>query len=374
MADSIAEVFWLSSNDRRRLTYLSPAFTDIWGRTYETPEEAARIWEASILAADRQAYQKTLDSLPGTDEFSIEYRIRRADGKIRSIWDHGFAVREANGAISGYAGIAEDVTPLLEAQHKAVQAERLAAIGEAMAGLAHESRNALQRSQACLEMLQKRVSGQPEALGLLERIQSAVQDLHHLHERVRCYAAPIQLHRGTCDLRQVWERACADATACAADRKFEIEQGAFTAGNAQVNGQAHCYADAVAIGQVFRNILENALDPELASAERDEAVHVRVDWSETIWQEEPAIKVTISDNGPGLADAARDRIFEPFFTTKSRGTGLGLAICRRIVEAHGGAICASNGKDHGLTLEIVLPKGPYAVAETASCGGPQLAV
>jgi PAS domain S-box-containing protein len=362
MADSIAEVFWLSSTDRRCLHYLSPAFAEIWGQTYQTLDEAAKIWEGSILAADRQAYQRTLECLPGKDEFSVEYRIRRADGTVRSIWDHGFAVREADGKISGYAGIAEDVTPLLEAQHKAVQSERLAAIGEAMAGLAHESRNALQRSQACLEMLQKRVSGQPEALGLLERIQAAVQDLHHLHERVRCYAAPIQLRRDLCDLRQVWERACADATACATDRSFKIESGAGSDGFAQVNGQARCYADALAIGQVFRNILENALDPELQSAERTHDVHVRVDWSETIWQEQPAIKVTISDNGPGLADAAQDRIFEPFFTTKARGTGLGLAICRRIVEAHGGTIRASNGasngKNQGLTLEIVLPKGP----------------
>jgi PAS domain S-box-containing protein len=367
MADSIAEVFWLSTSDRRQLQYLSPAFTEIWGRTYDSLDEAARLWEASILASDRRKHQITLEKLPGIDEFSAEYRIRRADGSVRWIWDHGFAVRAADGSISGYAGIAEDVTPLKEAQEKALQSGRLAAIGEAMAGLAHESRNALQRSQACLEMLQKRVSGQPEAIGLLERMQTAVRDLHHLHERVRCYAAPIQLRREPCDLKQVWERACENAAACAAERRLEIENGAPTRSSAQSARQIECFADEVAIGQVFRNILENALDPELKSASGN-AVRIRIDWDETVWREQPAVKVTISDNGPGLQEAVQNRIFEPFFTTKSRGTGLGLAICRRIVEAHGGTITASNGAGRGLTLEIILPKGPDAVTDVAGFG------
>jgi signal transduction histidine kinase len=87
-----------------------------------------------------------------------------------------------------------------------------------------------------------------------------------------------------------------------------------------------------------------------------------------VWREQPAVKVTISDNGPGLQEAVQNRIFEPFFTTKSRGTGLGLAICRRIVEAHGGTITASNGAGRGLTLEIILPKGPDAVTDVAGFG------
>jgi signal transduction histidine kinase len=116
----------------------------------------------------------------------------------------------------------------------------------------------------------------------------------------------------------------------------------------------------MAIGQVFRNILENALDPDLQPPAHGEAVRVRVDWEATTWRAEPAVKVTISDNGPGVDAAVRDRLFQPFFTTKTRGTGLGLAICRRIIEEHGGAITASNGPGRGLILEIVLPKRSYS--------------
>jgi signal transduction histidine kinase len=165
-----------------------------------------------------------------------------------------------------------------------------------------------------------------------------------------------------CDLRQVWQRACEDAAACAPEQRLEISTTA-SAGAAPDAAQTRCFADEVAVRQVFRNILENALDPELKSARNGQALCMRIDWDSVIWRDEPAVKVTISDNGPGLEEAAKERLFEPFFTTKARGTGLGLAICRRIVEAHGGAISAFNGKDRGLTLEIVLPKGPHTVGE-----------
>ena len=78
--------------------------------------------------------------------------------------------------------VGQDITNLKEAQEKIVRSERLAAIGQMMAGLAHESRNALQRSQACLEMLALDVQDRPEALEMVQEIQNAQDYLHHLYE------------------------------------------------------------------------------------------------------------------------------------------------------------------------------------------------
>src|SRR5271165_4957489 len=89
--------------------------------------------------------------------------------------------------------IGQDITYLKQAQQQALQAERLAAIGQMVAGLAHESRNALHRSQVCLEMLALEVEDRPEALNLIARLQMAQDDLYHLFEDVRSYAAPIHL-------------------------------------------------------------------------------------------------------------------------------------------------------------------------------------
>jgi signal transduction histidine kinase len=111
-----------------------------------------------------------------------------------------------------------------------------------------------------------------------------------------------------------------------------------------------CHADPFAVGQVFRNVFDNAI----AAARRPAEVHLQ--WSETGLAGQPAVTVQIRDNGPGLSAEQQRRIFEPFFTTKTRGTGLGMAIARRIVEAHGGEIAARHAGD-GTEIVITFPRG-----------------
>jgi signal transduction histidine kinase len=103
---------------------------------------------------------------------------------------------------------------------------------------------------------------------------------------------------------------------------------------------------------VFRNILENAL-----AACRD-PVEIDVICSASVHNGQPALRVAVRDNGPGLSLEQRQRIFEPFFTTKTKGTGLGMAIARRIVEAHGGQIAVGD-PGRGAEIVITLPReGP----------------
>jgi two-component system, NtrC family, sensor histidine kinase HydH len=234
---------------------------------------------------------------------------------------------------------------LKEAQQRALQAERLAAIGQVYAGLTHESRNALQRSQACLERLAKRVRDQPEALDLIDRVQDAQNHLHQLYEEVRNYAAPLNhLDRQRRDLgellRQTWENL-GPARDGRITRLVENDD----------RPDLGCAVDAYRIEQIFRNTLENSL-----SACTD-PVEIRVNWNELDLNGSPNLQVRIRDNGPGLTAEARQRIFEPFYTTKTRGTGLGMAITKRIVEAHGGYIAVSDHSGPGAEIEIVLPRG-----------------
>src|SRR5215510_2758545 len=93
---------------------------------------------------------------------------------------------------------------------QALQNERLAAIGQMMTGLAHESGNALARSQSCLEMLALEVHDRPEALDLIARIQKAQDHLRQLYEDVRGYAAPLRLEREVWDVSGVWRQAWAN--------------------------------------------------------------------------------------------------------------------------------------------------------------------
>jgi signal transduction histidine kinase len=233
---------------------------------------------------------------------------------------------------------------LEQAQRRALQAERLAAIGEMVTGLAHESRNALQRSQACLEMLALVVQDRPEALDLLDRLQKAQDHLHHLYEDVRGYAAPIHLEKKLCDLADVWHEAWAQLETTRRDKAAElIELPGAT--------DRHLLADTFRLVQVFRNLLENAL----AAARVPVIIEVH---AEEAWLEgQPALRVSVRDNGPGIPLDLRARVFEPFYTTKAKGTGLGMPIARRIIEAHGGQIVVGEDPPPGTTIFITLPRG-----------------
>jgi signal transduction histidine kinase len=235
-----------------------------------------------------------------------------------------------------------DKEALKQAQSRLLQSERLAAIGQMMAGLAHESRNALQRSQACLEMLKLEVVSQPAALDLIGRIQKAQDHLHQLYEEVRDYAAPIRLKRDDHDLRGIlddtWEHLLAERNG--RDATLEC---------VPLDQQTVCRADPFAIEQVFRNILENSL-----SACPD-PVRITARFRICEFAGRPACEVALADNGPGLSAEARHKIFEPFFTTKTRGTGLGMAIARRIVEAHGGQLAVAAGSQPGAEIVVTLP-------------------
>jgi signal transduction histidine kinase len=233
---------------------------------------------------------------------------------------------------------------LREAQERALQSERLAAIGEMVTGLAHESRNALQRSQACLEMLALTVNDRPKALDLIKRLQEAQDHLHTLYEDVRSYASPINLEKEPCDLREIWREAWQQLEPIRREKQAILNEGHNCT-------DLNCAVDRFRLGQVFRNIFENAL----AACSPPVVIDVRAASAELDGR--PALCARVHDNGPGISALQRRKIFDPFFTTKAKGTGLGMAIAKRIVEAHGGQIAIGDDDVPGAVFLLTLPKG-----------------
>jgi PAS domain S-box-containing protein len=279
----------------------------------------------------------------GTRE-EADVRLRRKNGS--PLWVHYVAspIPDDRGGYNGALFMFSNITPRKEAEKRALQAERLAAIGQMATGLAHESGNALQRSQSCLRMLTLLLKDQPEALDLVNRIQKAQDHLQYLFEDVRGYAAPLNLELRTCDLSEIWREAWSQLD-------FS-HQGRNVAFHEETGGlDLHCHADCFRLLQVFRNIFDNAL-----AACRDPVV-LSVHCSSALLAGHPAIRISVRDNGPGIAAEERSKIFEPFYTTKTKGTGLGLAIVRRIIEAHGGEIAVGEGTNSGAEILITLPRG-----------------
>jgi signal transduction histidine kinase len=224
-----------------------------------------------------------------------------------------------------------------------LQAERLAAIGQMVAGLAHESGNALARIQSCLEMLAWELDDRPEALALIARIQKAQDHLRQLHDEVRGYAAPLRLEREPWDLSAVWRQAWENLAPARQGRDAALAEEAGGVGRTVP-------VDPFRLEQVFRNVFENAL-----AACRD-PVRLAVVCRAAELEGRSALAVSVRDNGPGLNAEQRQRLFEPFYTTKTKGTGLGMAIVRRIVEAHGGQVALGPGAGGGAEIVITLPR------------------
>ncbi len=236
-----------------------------------------------------------------------------------------------------------DARQLQEARRRAVRAERLAAIGQMAAGLAHECRNALQRTQACLSVLMLRLKDQPEALELLGRIQNAQDDLRRLFEDVRTYALGPRVQPRHCDLRPIWREAWEDLSEARGEKRAELREEA-------EGVDLFCFADPFYLKNVFRNLLENAL------ASGADPVNIVIRCRRSFLDGREAVQVSVRDNGPGFSEAARRRLFEPFFTTKVHGSGLGLAICKRILEAHGGRIEVRPEGHPGAEIIFTLPR------------------
>jgi PAS domain S-box-containing protein len=232
-----------------------------------------------------------------------------------------------------------DVSDRKRAEERARQSSRLAAIGETMAALVHESRNALQRSKANLEMLSLEVEDRPEAQKLVQRLEKAQEDLHKLFEEVRQWAAPLNLRREICNLRQLWREVWTNVVHTQSMKNLRLDEKSPEAVTVSV--------DRFAMAQVFRNVFENAVEVspvgeavEIACCEQANG--------------KGGIVISIADRGPGLSAEQQRRIFEPFFTTKAKGTGLGMAIASRIVQSHGGSIVATS--PGGARIEIMLPR------------------
>jgi signal transduction histidine kinase len=305
---------------------------------------AAQVWQTArlehpISPSHLQVYQDLLKTL-GQTFLQGRYHALLEASRLAELHSAQDALRQANEELE--RRVAERTAALEEVQKKALQAERLAAIGEAAAGLAHESRNALQRSQACLAMLEVRIRDRPEALDLLTRLQSAQDDLHRMLEQVRAYASPIRLDLDVCDLAEVWREAWADLASLRQNREAELREEVDTL-------DLRCVASPFHLKQVFYNLFDNAL------AAAGDPVRVVVRCSPAEIEGKPAIRVAVRDNGPGFTEEQRRRVFGPFYTTKVRGTGLGLAICKRIVEAHGGRITVGEDPAPGAEVVVTMP-------------------
>jgi len=218
---------------------------------------------------------------------------------------------------------------------------RLAALGEMAAGLAHEIRNPLGGIQLYASMLAQDVADRPESLQTVRKISDGVRSLEALVGQVLQFSREIAAQPEPADLTTLVEQAADLALGRPAKATFRL----------LIEGEPHLpvVIDPLLIGQAVLNLLLNAV----------EAIEPGTEGRVTVRYGRPPadsdakqFHLSVTDTGRGIAPEVLDKIFNPFFTTKDTGTGLGLAIVHRIVEAHEGLIIATNEPNGGAKFEI----------------------
>ncbi|HEY8747864.1 MAG TPA: ATP-binding protein [Tepidisphaeraceae bacterium] len=216
---------------------------------------------------------------------------------------------------------------------------RLAALGEMAAGLAHEIRNPLGGIQLYASMLAKDLVGQEQSLLIVRKISGGVKHLESLVSQVLHFTREIAVNPKPTDLAEVVDQAVEFASKAMEDNAVSCR--VIGGGSTLVN------VDPLLMGQAILNLLLNAAE----ACEGGGCVSVQFEATAGA-ADARQFRIAVRDTGPGIPAQILDRIFNPFFTTKDKGTGLGLAIVHRIVEAHDGTIVARNVEGGGAEFEI----------------------
>jgi len=318
---------------------VNPAFERIYGyRRDEVVGQSPRL--ISSPKTPRQVFTDMWAALvdPARGEWAGEIINVDRSGREHPVLLEVSTMRNAQGEVTYYVGVANDLSELKLLQLQSIRAERLASLGQLSAGVAHELNTPLANIMLVAESLQRRaptpwVASRAEAV--ISQVDVASRVVAGLLDFGRYHPA---------DTEEV-------ELAPLIDEAIQFVRGKrsphVVVGTALGTPALRVPMNRIQILQVLVNILNNAYDAMDDHGEIRIESHTRNDW----------LEISITDTGPGIPDSVLPHIFEPFFTTKmdGKGTGLGLAICHGIVTSHGGTLSVQTMLGKGTTFTVRLP-------------------
>ena len=318
----------------KRSDMLRRPLRELVGSETQAYVEAADTWQGILPAMQRRVHDPELD---GTFLLTAT------------------PLTSQDGQTLGRVLVARDITrqTRLEAERAALrerltQSEKLASLGQFVAGIAHEMNNPLQGVMGHLELL---IDMSEAARPVKKELKQIFQEAERAAKIVRNLLVFTGSHR----IARQKTKVDRILTRVLASRKAHLAQAHIKIVRKQGERVPSVSCDPLHLQQAFLNVLINA---EHAAAEGTRARRIEI--TSSARKNGKQVAVTIRDSGAGIPDDVLPRIFDPFFTTKEvgQGTGLGLAITYGIVAEHGGTITASNAEDGGAVFEIELPAVP----------------
>lgn len=349
---TINEVFWIADAPVSRVIYISPGYERVWGRSCASLYENPRSFADAIHPDD---YARVTDDLLVRRDgraFDHEYRILRPDGSIRWVWDRGFPVRNTDGTLNRYIGVAQDITARKAGESALRRQETLDAIGHMAGGLAHDFNNVLGVVVGHLDLVNLTIPASSAARESVDLALDAALRGARLARRLLALARREPVARHVLDLdeaieglRPLLQHAAGGDTELAVRTGsaplVSVDPGELDAAliNLTVNARA-----AMPEGGVLTIGVETV---DLTTPDASE-------WSV------PAGRyavLSVDDTGCGMSDEVLRRIGQPFFSTRSdaEGTGLGLSMVHAFVRQSGGVMRVESQEGAGSTFRLILP-------------------
>jgi nitrogen-specific signal transduction histidine kinase len=320
--------------------YFGPVGTLLW-------TAVASLFYCSLLIPELPAYE--LD-----EEGATILAIRILFFFLAAILVNRFVV-ENRRQVERYQALSETLEgtnrQLQRAEAEARRSERLAALGQMSAGLAHEIRNPLGVIKGSAEMLARKLQGsQAVASELAGYISSEVNRLNALVARFLDFARPVQLELQPLRISEIVDRALESVQNQLPDAKVRVERQYAT-------GLPEILADRDLCERVFVNLILNAYQA-MDGQTRTPQGALRVSIAPESSSGRAGVAVVIQDSGPGVPVELREQIFNPFVTSKKEGVGLGLAIVAKILDDHHGWIRLEKDSGAGACFRVFLPCAP----------------
>lgn len=290
-----------------------------------------------------------IDGTPATD---VEIVYEKPSGRVvLSLSASPIVDEDKKEPYTGVVIMLRDLTEIKQLQEKVRRSEKLAAIGELAAGIAHEVRNPLSSIRGFAQFLKRVLKDRPKEGEYAELMVKEVDRINNVVTNLLSFTRPLQPEPIPTDIREFLKHTLRlveeDAKIRGVDIRLDL---------APDQNLHDVYIDGNQMTQVMLNLVLNALQAV------DPGAHIRL----AARMDDGFLELSVEDDGPGIPPEQVQRIFDPFFTTKEKGTGLGMAIVQMIVENHGGEIRVTSpvpGQSRGCRIAVVVPAAVRTIPE-----------
>jgi two-component system sensor histidine kinase PilS (NtrC family) len=278
----------------------------------------------------------------GTEQRRAEAQVVNA-GRSIPLGVSVSPMSDSRGRPTGAVCVFQDLTEVKNMEEKVRLADRMAALGELSAGIAHEIKTPLASICGSVEMLREALPGVGEDRKLVDLVIKESERLRDIIDHFLQFARsrPAQF-------KQVSLGSVLDEVVCMVGNHPDFTEG--VAVDLDVGGEVTIVADEENVRQVFYNLAANAIEAVGPSGR----LEIKVD-PDVVKDSKRFARIVFKDDGEGMDEEAQAQAFRPFYTGKKSGTGLGLAIVSKIVEEHGGSIEMESARGKGTMVSVYLP-------------------